>query len=183
MYLVLDTETAGLDANKHPILSLSLGIYTTSGNIFKELDLLVKPDNEELTMQVGAFKVNKINLVEHYSRAWNYQSAKQLVVNLLNIGVPTDSSNKLTVVGHRTQFDLNFLSQIITKEELKSYVDSNHIDTAVIAKFLGIPFTNLKTLATYLNIPYNEEDLHTAKGDRELTKKVFFTMRDKVYGD
>ena len=38
MYLVLDTETAGLDANKHPILSLSLGIYTTSGNIFKELE-------------------------------------------------------------------------------------------------------------------------------------------------
>lgn len=184
MYLFLDTETTGLKAQVHDLLSLSMVLTDTKGKTLLVYDVFLKPNVEiDWVIDPIALQCNKINLVEHLKSAITYFKASDQLRSVYSEIHKTHTAGiKPTIVGHNVSFDLAFMAKHLG-EDHRLYCHKYSEDTAVIASFLGYKFKNLADLAKQLGIDVIESSLHTAAYDRDLTKAVYFRLKDKVYGE
>ena len=181
-YLFLDTETSGIDPLNSELLTAAFILYDAAGvKELARLSLKCKPSSGIFRVTPRAMEVNKINLSSHELSALSYNSCQEVLFNWLR---DKAGGNKLTIIGHRTDFDLGFLkTHLFDLLSLKSHISRRYEDTSVIASFLGIQFKDLKDLSVQLRIPSIDLVMHTAEGDAELTARCYFKMQEMVLGE
>lgn len=177
VFLLLDTETGGLDSTSNSLLSMYAAIVTrnSDGNmtIHSELDLKIKPDNNNsYNVTAGAMKVNKIDLVKHDTEAMSLTDASRALYTFIQTG-SNNGTNKLIPIGHNVKFDISFIVNQLLKESLwNNYVSYHSLDTVTLGLALKIQgklpkntYLSLGKLAQALKINTEKGELHTAKYD------------------
>lgn len=180
-YLVLDTETGGLDPAKHSLLTVYMGLYDSNFKKIHSIHLSIKSVDGTYRVTPEAMAINKINLSEHNAKALLFDLARQQVLQFIDI------DHTLTPVGHNVAFDIAFITQALNlQEEWKRKVSHRVIDTAGISQFLKlagrIPSEvkgNLGSLVKHFAIPVTGE-LHDAEVDGNATLEVMKALLNLV---
>lgn len=188
LFLLLDTETGGLDSHKNSLLSMYAAIVSRDENgnmtIHSELDIKVKPDNNgPYNVTAGAMKVNKIDLSKHDTEALCLTEASKALYSFIH-HASNGGENKLIPIGHNVKFDISFITNQLLKESLwNNHVSYHSLDTVTLALALKIQGKlpkntqlSLGRLAKTLNIEIDKTELHTAKYDALLCMEAAKVM-------
>lgn len=184
-YLIIDTETTGLNPQVNNMLTMAI-LLCEQGNIEPIMKREFKFKYNNYNVSVGALKVNKIDLVEHDKNAFDtFDDMAHYLIDIYR----ECGYNKPTVIGHNVGFDLGFIHQAIGKEKWEQYVSYRNIDTCIIGRFLsdcGIIETDnvsLGNLVSYFNLSDVDENLHNALYDATKTWEVYCKMIELLTGD
>ena len=108
--LFIDTETGGLNPNKHTLLSLAMVVWEDK-EIIDSQELLVYDENLAVTKE--ALSINKIDLEKHKQSAISSYQAIEQIVLFVNKHFP--GQRKITLAGHNVHFDIGFLSVFFSR--------------------------------------------------------------------
>jgi hypothetical protein len=178
MYLVFDTESAGLK-KETSLLTAYFAAADEDFNVISTLSLDLIPDNGLYVVEPQGLEVNKIDLVELASRAIKYKEAKTYLYNFLQEAYLANNSEKLIPIGQAIHGDIERItSTIISRGSWDQYVSVIPRDTLIIASFLQskgkLPADlslALTSLVTYFGIIIPGE-AHQAKYDALCTLEV-----------
>ena len=173
--LFLDTETGGLDSEKHDLLTIGLVVWENM-QILDELEL--KISRESYRAEESALKVNGINLKQLEKEGIN---EKEVINQLLYFVKKNFGENKnFVVAGHNINFDKDFLKKFLKD----NYINwSNHfgyrtIDTMTLLLFVylqgkteGRRLGKLDDAIQHFNL--DPEERHTALCDARVTARLF----------
>lgn len=165
-YVILDTETTGLDPQQHEILEFCL-YFPYSGVVYKSK---VKPKHIE-NAHPKALEVNGYK-PEEWQNAPHFESVVEPLCKMLYGHI---------VVGHNVQFDLNMIKGQIakmspeSKEGKKLYVPYHCIDTVTLAQEhlvpMGLESVSLDNIRKFLG--FSKLNAHTAEKDVKDTHRLF----------
>lgn len=164
-YVVLDTETTGLDCNNDRIVEVALICYE-KGRETGRFSTLVDP---QMPISLIASSINHITDAD--------------VVGAPTIeAVMPDILQRIrdkVVIGHNITFDLRFLGRAVRGETLQI----EYIDTIALAKraFPGQPSYKLENLAKIFG--FSDGRLHRALDDAEITASLFDACRKAIMDD
>lgn len=184
-FLIIDTETGGLDASKHSILSLA-GIAWHPGIKEIENSFTFGIAEPEIFAMPEAIAVNKIN-TDHLKK---YGYSPWAAINQIKIFLNQVFSNErkpIILIGHNVGFDISFLKRLYKLGGEDFYKDFSHrsIDTSSILSFLMctgyLEFSSPKsdTLFEFCNVQVPEKDRHTALGDAVATFKALNVLIER----
>lgn len=175
-YVVIDTETGGLDPSKTSLLQVGV-VFVKDGQVVNAKEWNIKSDIYNIS--AGAMKVNKIDIVEHDKNSVTLD----VFYNELSTLSKEYYQGKPTVIGHNLAFDLSFIHHYVGKEKWEKLFSYRNIDTATIARFLIdskklelLKKVDLDSLSTYFNVIAPSGDRHTALYDAKVTWKVYCKM-------
>ncbi len=174
-FLVLDTETGGLNPHAHALLSLYAGVTDMDGNIIDERHYKILP-RPGFTVQYAALQVNKIDLAQHHAIA---QDAIDVADDLnMFLGMhKTKLRKRLTPLGWNIAFDLGFIhTHLLDKETWESFVSHRTMDVQVIARFF-YGDGGLGETAKRLGMDF--ENKHDAEADAKATLAVYRELERK----
>ncbi len=170
--LFIDTETGGLNPEKHSLLSVAF--ITWNGKQLQKDSFYVKQKKYLFTEE--ALKINKIN-IDHIKEC---SVEKSEIINYIrDIKCRFFVNNKITLAGQNVSFDYKFLKKLYDDENEDFSQDFNYrvLDVSSILKFLYIAkkipkdISALDDAIKYFNISIDIR--HTALSDCEATLKVF----------
>lgn len=188
--LAYDTETGGLEAGVHSLLTAYFGIFIRdSRGLFvlqSELDLRIKPNpGERYEVTQKAMEVNRIDLAKHDAdpRTLTVNQAAEKLFYFLK-SESDDGRQLLIPGGHNEPFDRRFVTGTLLKDAVwRRFTDYHTMDTMPLAKayqYQGkIPRDmkiKLENLAKWYGCKVSDQDLHTARGDTHLYVKVLEAM-------
>ena len=161
-YVVLDTETTGLDRFFDRIVEIAVVRYDNRGEKLAEFRSLINP---QIPISAAASSVNHITNKD----VADAPLIENVLPDILHI------IGQAVVVGHNVTFDLDFLGREIPQDQQDFQVE--YIDTISLAKraFPDQASYKLADLVTKLGIATSQE--HRAFGDVELTAKLFESCR------
>ena len=145
-YVVYDTETGGLSADKHSLLTAYFKIVDQNLRELDGLSLKIKPKDGIYRVTPIAMKINKIDLVKHDAEAVLPGEARKLVMAFLSKH-SAGGESKLTPVGHNVVFDEEFVQTQLTpnpelglsgKEAWEMHVSYRRICTASLSESLRL---------------------------------------------
>jgi len=176
-YLFVDTETGGLNVDKHSILSLGCAI-ASENKILKTIELKVK---EPRIIAEGGLNVNKIDLNEHIKEAIPPEEVVEKFLSFV-LDTPDIYRNKLGKVilfGHNIYFDIAFTKRLFsfTKYNYKDTFSHRSMDTASVLKYLHLKnilkedLSSLSLALEYFGIKGGQR--HVALNDAILTARLF----------
>lgn len=181
MYVIIDTETTGLDPVKHAMISV--------GFVFKpDLNKDYIAAQKEFKMNPGTYSIDKRALtVNGYTeeeikswpdRAKTIESIKKMIENW---GLAYD---KMTPVGHNYLFDRGFLLQILPTHFYEVYFSYHYMDTMNVANFFNLvkpgfsKGVSLGALREKYNVPH--DGAHSALADALATAEVMKGLINEV---
>lgn len=179
--LFVDTETGGIDPTECSLLSVGLVVWEDHRIIDKQ-EIFIK--EELLKITPSSIKFNKIDLLSFLDLAIEPEIAIDEILKFclknFNNEIP------ITLGGHNTNFDINFLKYFFKKNKVDFYKFFSHrfIDTASIIKYLFYAGKIEKDISSsdkafkYFNI--NIINRHSALGDAEGTAKLFSKLLNLV---
>lgn len=174
-YLVLDTETGGLDAKENALIELSYAIIL-NGAI---------PVRRQLLMRDGKQISDKALEVNGYIREQirEYESAESAAVRFLGditrIVDPFDISETVIPVGHNISFDMRFVKEWMYDADMAEFFEfifEKPLDTLSLAReaksngWIETDDAKLETVADYFGVL--REGAHVARIDVEMTIDV-----------
>lgn len=192
--IVVDTETAGLDALQHSILSFAAVIYQ-DGSVTGEFHTLIAEPMlciENITEEQraegikDAFEVNGIKLTDLVDapRPW---LAVQLFVNWLQ---KNEMYGQQTIVAHKADFDVAFLQRLwrLAGADFEKQFGHRHLCTqsaALLLDYAGrinLPggSASLNNVAETLGCGKREGKHHDALEDAKLCAQVLRRLITKV---
>jgi len=182
--LFIDTETGGLDANKHSPLTIALGVYS-DGKVVAEKDWIVKHDDYILTAK--AMEINNIDIICHNEIAVESEAVVKEVIKFIedNFGI----KNKPVIAGHNVEFDNGFMVKLFEDEKTawNKHVSHRKLDTCSLINYLMITGKiNLKSASLEESIKHfkiETEARHTAKDDVRATIKLFECINKSLGGN
>jgi DNA polymerase III alpha subunit (gram-positive type) len=174
-FIGLDVETGGVTPETS-LLTAYFVVLDENFNVVDELDLKLKPDNENYVVTARGLEINKINLVDHDKVAIWYAQAKTILYQFLQKNY---QGEKLIPIGHGVQFDVRRVySTLISQGSWETFVSYRMLDTGAAAQFLraaGVfPATvsgSLGSMVEYFGIK-SKGDLHDARVDTLQTVEV-----------
>lgn len=178
-FIVVDTETTGLDAEKNQILEVAILVVKN----FEPVDCFnIKIKHREYTVSTRAMEVNKIDLVEHEKLAYTEKEASERIINFLS---DHKEEQGLIVVGQNVQFDLKFIENMLwrsykTKEwrEIISYRTFDLMSLSFIRNIEGkikLEKQDLDSIIAAIGLE-SDSERHTAMGDCELTYEAMIKL-------
>lgn len=182
--LFIDTETGGLDATKHSLLTIALAVYS-NGKILAEKDWLVKHD--EYVVTAKALEVNNIDIVCHNAIAVESRAVVQEIIQFIqdNFG----RKEKPVIAGHNVEFDNGFMVKLFEDEKStwSKHVSHRKLDTCSLINYLMITgkiYLNSASLeASIKHFDIQTEARHTAKDDVRATIKLFEQINKRMGGE
>lgn len=178
-YLFLDTETGGLDLERHSLLSIGL-VVGDDGVMRDSREILIR--HEPYVVSAGGMAVNRIDLVQHDRAALAPDAALDAFEAFTQRHFPGDGP--ITLVGHNVTFDRNFLAVFFAglQRPLEPRISHRIIDTHSIAAALRdagrLPIDSLSSSALFqhFGILVPEEKRHTALGDALGTFELYWKL-------
>ena len=184
--LAYDTETGGLEAGVHSLLTAYFCVLNPETfEMIDELDLKVKPNNGKYNVTPKAMEINGINLEEHDKVALTYAEANKALKAWLDKNKIKGKRNHYISLGQNVSFDIGFLKATILPEaDYKAAgIYYGQLDTKAIVDFLKIigifpqtMQTSLGNIVDHLNLP--KRKAHEAKDDVLMTVDVFKGLVD-----
>lgn len=178
--VVIDTETSGLNAFRHDILSI--GIVPVWKQV-EPIEIYVKSESSEWS----DFGKNNFSRFSHH---WNKEAVtpEEACVRLEEFLFSTFSGEEAIPIGHNIGFDTSFLKKLAYlsgKDEL-AYLSHRAIDTHtllfVLAETGKVPSLALTSDGAfrYFDIEVPSRDRHTALGDAKATKALFLKIMEEL---
>ena len=115
--LVLDTETGGLDATRHSLLTLGL-VAWEEGRVLEAVELAVR--HEPYVVTGGGMKVNRIDLATHHATA---AEPDVVIAQLETFCTRHFGGGSITLVGHNVAFDRAFLDTFLASQRRSLSLD------------------------------------------------------------
>ncbi len=178
-HLVFDTETGGLDASRHSLLSLGL-VAVVDGLVAESLEILVR--HEPYVVTGGGLKVNRIDLAAHHEVALDPPAA----LEALDAFCARHFGEKpITLVGHNIAFDRAFLGTFLDSQgrDLEPRFSHRTVDTHAVARALrdaGRLPAELRLssdgLFAHFGIEVPPEKRHMALGDALATHELYLKL-------
>lgn len=188
-YIVLDTETGGLDPMFCSLLTAYFAVTDEQLNVLDTLDLKLKetddPNTNYYYVTEKALEVNKIDLRTHSKDAVTYKAAGTLLYNFIKKN-SNDGAEKLIPIGCNVAFDIKHIcKEIISQGSWEKHCSYRVEDIGSHIRLLqrngllskSMPGSLSKT-AEYFGI--DSSLAHSASGDVELTIKVLKEL-EKVF--
>lgn len=173
--LFIDTETGGIDPQKHSLLSIGCVVWDRKEGILAKKEYFVRHKNYITTKE--SQKINGFNQNDHESKAIDGSS---IIVDLLDFCSNYFEVNTLIpLAGHNTQFDVGFLKMFLIDNgrSFNSIFSHRIIDTYSIIKFLeysNIIRENVSSSAQAFNyFGIKVENRHSALDDALATVQLF----------
>ena len=172
--LFIDTETGGLDPEKHSLLSLALVIW-------EDMEII---DSKEILINDGilsatdeALSINRIDLEKHKKSALPPSQAIEGILSFISEHFPRQE--KITLAGHNVHFDVAFLRVFFTRNnrDFGKFFSHRIIDTSSILHYLYLA-GRIKQKAVSSDEAFDlfgikVEGRHTAIGDAVATAELF----------
>lgn len=184
-YFLFDTETGGLDATKHSLLSFYGLILNQHLEKTGVIDLLVKPDDGVYHVDIEALKVNKIDLIEHDKVAIPESVAGEQLKAFLWQHFSFNNEQKLIPAGHNIgRLDIPMGERLIGFGTWNQFFVQRTLDTGTLGQMLiaqgKIPETNKGSLVELCDqYSVNFEGAHNAKNDVEMCRKLLVAMKNQ----
>lgn len=167
-FLAFDTETGGL-GDDVSLLTVNFAVCDEHWNVIEELDMIVKPDNNQYVVTAEALEINKIDLINHDKLAITYSQAGQSLRNFLHKNY-NDGKIKLIPFGKNINFDISKVTDnLLGAKTWNQYVSYRQYDLTGLIMYLKRKGSlakdapeSLEGLAKYFNI---HETWHSARGD------------------
>lgn len=178
--LVIDTETGGLDAKKHSLLTIGLAVYE-DGKIIAEQEYFLK--HKDYVVNAKALEINHINLISHDSIAIE---SKIIIDDIKRFLLSNFGTDKPVIAGHNVEFDNGFMAQLFEDENevWNNYVSHRKLDTCSLINYLMITGKiDLKSASLEACIKYfkiETEERHTAKDDVRATIKLIECINNLI---
>lgn len=182
-----DTETGGLEAGYHEMLTIA-GIIEIDKKVVDEFYYKIKPNFPE-RLQDGALKVNGLTREEVMTFEDSGVVFNRLKTKFIKYGVDgAVFGNRLVGAGHNVGFDKGFLNAFFTYHKcdtLYYWLDYHHMDTMSVAAWLrycgllDVKNLKLETLCKHFNIPLKA---HDALEDIRATKLLAVELFKMVKG-
>lgn len=182
-YLFLDTETGGLDVERHSLLSVGL-VVGDDGVRRDSLEILIR--HEPYVVSGGGMAVNRIDLVQHDRTALAPAQALDAFDTFLQAHFPGEGP--VTLVGHNVGFDRSFLGAFLVSQgrPLEPRISHRIVDTHSIACALRdagrLDLENLSSTALFqhFGIVIPEAKRHTALGDALGTFELYWKLVERM---
>ena len=179
-YLVIDTETGGLDPKKNALLEIGARIFEEDGKICSGFHRKIMWDSSmSTTVTIYALGLNKSSLIDG-------DSAPKVANDLAAWLACWSQERDIVLMGQNLQFDCDFLTAFMERYGFVNWMEPfrhRKIDTCHIALYLqevGLLPAYLKLGLAALHKHFFGTDLpaaHTAMGDAESTFAVYREMR------
>lgn len=184
--LIFDTETGGLDPAIHSLLSIG-GVVWEDGRIVDTIEINIVED--QITADIKALAVNKIDLAEHKANGVDIYDA----INLWEAFVTKHfGTKKVELCGHNVGFDLGFLKRFYRLSSREQFYDKRYsyrsLDTISLAfglKLSGkLPLQklNLASLWKHYGIEVSQDKAHNALTDALVTAEILNKMIGVING-
>jgi DNA polymerase III epsilon subunit-like protein len=185
--LVIDTETGGIDPDRHSLLSLAAAVWA-DGCLEGEIEIFVaEPD---ITVTARALEINRIDLVEHARTAVPPAEALSRLLDFVADHFPAELAvgDQVVLVGHNVGFDIGFLRRLcrLAGAPFPALFSHRSLDTASVLRFLSLagvvpPSAVASTEAfAFLGLCVPEELRHTALGDARATAELLTRLVDLI---
>jgi DNA polymerase III subunit epsilon len=172
--LFIDTETGGLDPDKHSLLSLAMVVWEDM-EIIDSHEILI--NDGILSVTEEALSINRIDIEQHKLSA--LPSSRAMDEMLSFIGKHFPGQEKITLAGHNVHFDANFLKAFLSanNKNFSEFFSHRMIDTASILYYLYLA-GQIKRRAISSDEAFDlfgikVDGRHTALGDAIATAKLF----------
>ena len=181
-FLFLDTETGGVDPERHSLLSIGM-VVGRGREVVAQTEIFIRHDPYVVT--AGGLEVNRIDLVTHHKRAMEPMAAWEAMQVFLEPHIP--AQEKIILVGHNISFDRAFLDAFLKSvgQDPGTRFSHRSIDTHAIAAMLKdagrIPSSvalNSSGLFDHFQVNIPPADRHTALGDALGTYQLYWRMVD-----
>jgi DNA polymerase III epsilon subunit-like protein len=187
-YIGFDFETGGLNPQESPILTGYFCALDKDLNILGELDLKIRPEAPYLKIDKEALAVNKIVLDEHTKNSLSREEAGLKLKEFLEKfgGKNKKDKQRPMPLGHNVYFDISFLPQLISKDDLEKRIHYRTVCTSVLTGFfkeIGLlpeDVGSLESLVRYFNL--SKLNAHTAKDDTLMMVGVYGKIIQMVKG-
>ncbi len=174
--LVIDTETGGLDADVHSVLSIGAVVWAP-GIIGDTLEIFISEDT--VSVQPDALRINKADLV------WlrDHGVSPTVAVSVLETFVRShfdlsDHKTRVGLAGHNLGFDIPFLKRLYRQTGFLYCDLFSHrtIDTAGILRFLTLagllPLSEAGSTEAFEYFQIAVPSRHTALADAVATAQL-----------
>ncbi|MFH2140807.1 MAG: 3'-5' exonuclease [Bacteroidota bacterium] len=172
--LFIDTETGGLDPDKHSLLSIAMVVWEDM-QIIDSHELFINDGILSVTKE--AFAINNIDIEKHKQIAISPSLTIEKILQFTGKHFP--HQKKITIAGHNVQFDVGFLKQMFSnnKQDISKLFSHRIIDTSSILYYLYLA-GHLKQKAissddAFEYFKIKVDGRHTALGDAIATAKLF----------
>lgn len=161
----IDTETTGLDPDKHELVEIAIIVQSPWGRL-THYHTRIKPENIEAAHP----KALEINGYAANPDAWKHAPL------MSEVGILITSTLKNTVlVGHNVGFDIAMLKAHLRRSGCEARLPYHHIDTMTLAYEhlvpLGLESLSLDRIRKFLG--WSSEDAHTALKDAKDTRCLY----------
>lgn len=120
-YIIFDFETGGFNPEENP--AIELAAVAIRGDNFEELgrfNHIIKPYNDNLKYEDGAYKVHGISKYEAENFGTPLKDVVKEFISFCKVNKKGKGKSEANVlVGHNPQFDIKFLHQIFNYAKIK----------------------------------------------------------------
>lgn len=177
-YIFIDTETGGINPQKHSLLSIGLVAWDIEKGFLDGIEVFIKHENYVITKE--AQSINGFNSIIHDKKAVDCKTSIKSIETFMYKYF--DKNTLVPLAGHNIQFDTNFLKQflIYNNRSYNSMFSHRMLDTSsvlrtlIIAGLLPDNIYNLTDALRFFNI--NIEQRHSALDDAKATVSLYEEM-------
>lgn len=172
--LFIDTETGGLDPERHSLLSLGMVVWEDM-KIIDSQEILI--NDGILSVTEEALSINGIDIEKHRRSALLSSHALEQILQFTGNHFPQDG--KITLAGHNVHFDIAFLRIFFSgnNTDFSKYFSHRIIDTSSILHYLylsgQIKQKAISSDEAFEMFGIKAEGRHTALGDAVATAMLF----------
>lgn len=161
----IDTETTGIDINKHEIIEIGCVLTTNKLEIIEEFEIKIKPEHIENADPVS-FKINHYN-----EKDWEDACTLKEAMNIFS-----EKVKDCIMVGQNVAFDSGFLENAFSKTDILNKMHYHKLDTisitwAKLHEDSDIDHFSLRELCKAFNI--KNENPHNALSDAKATYELY----------
>jgi DNA polymerase III alpha subunit (gram-positive type) len=182
MYLILDTETGGLDATKDALLSFAFLVVNPELEVIDAMEAFINPTTYTTprNISMAALNVNKLSIPELMAHGKSVAEVKTLTDTFLSKHF---GKEKATLVGWNTTFDRDFMMNNVP---IGRFIHRRTLDLTSVCMFLlpTLPSYALQEVITYVRNDIDNTlpvvEAHTAMSDATMTFELFKIFRGLV---
>lgn len=178
----IDTETGGLDPEKHSLLSIALVVWKRDEGIIASKELFIK--SQEYSFTKEAQKINKFDKAQHEINALEPKDVISQIELFLSKYYP--ALKEIELAGHNTQFDVAFLKTFLKQNNRSFNQLFSHriVDTYSLLKLLTdaalIPEGINSSAKAFSYYKIKVENRHSALGDAIATANLYAKMVEQI---